>query len=251
MNRWPLGTFAKVDSKMWIKEPNKLKRSDYQTVNFLFKSDNFYFMDNHLCAAWCWLQEIDPQNRFNLFHIDQHYDCIEFSNAVKKQVVDKGIDLQKLSFDEFHGLTIDPTKDDKLFRFDNYIGNLLTPYPDLFDEAYFATHKMDTDGIDIKTYEPMIIGLNDNISYWINSGQWIFNLDIDYFFKETNAEKYQFLSDTYIDILIKDFEKCIEFIDVVTIALSPSFCGGWDKSYRIAKKISDYFDLGFLLSELE
>ncbi|WP_370051354.1 hypothetical protein [Rhodohalobacter sp. SW132] len=36
-------------------------------------------MDNHLCAAWCWLQKIKKTKGINLFHVDRHYDCLLFS----------------------------------------------------------------------------------------------------------------------------------------------------------------------------
>lgn len=31
-------------------------------------------MDNHLAAAWCWMQECDADTRYNFMHIDRHND---------------------------------------------------------------------------------------------------------------------------------------------------------------------------------
>lgn len=36
-------------------------------------------MDNHLAAAWCWVQKIDQSKRYGLFHINRHYDLGEFN----------------------------------------------------------------------------------------------------------------------------------------------------------------------------
>lgn len=46
------------------------------TQNFLWKRQNVYVMDNHRAALWCWLQHIDPKQRYSLFHVDQHYDTL-------------------------------------------------------------------------------------------------------------------------------------------------------------------------------
>ena len=45
-------------------------------LNFLWKSDNapIYIMDNHLAAAWCWMQECNNDEKYNFIHIDQHAD---------------------------------------------------------------------------------------------------------------------------------------------------------------------------------
>ena len=45
-------------------------------VVFLWKSDvhPIYISDNHLAAAWCWLQECEPNESYNFMHIDRHSD---------------------------------------------------------------------------------------------------------------------------------------------------------------------------------
>ena len=53
-----------------------LKESGCDKVNFLYKEDKFYVMDNHLCAIWCWEQQINPENQYGIFHIDRHYDLL-------------------------------------------------------------------------------------------------------------------------------------------------------------------------------
>lgn len=48
----------------------------FTCLNFLWKSDNapIYIMDNHLAAAWCWMQECNTEEKYNFMHIDQHDD---------------------------------------------------------------------------------------------------------------------------------------------------------------------------------
>ena len=115
------------------------------------------------------------------------------------------------------------------------------------NKYYFATHHDGHYIEEIESLKPEIWDLQDNICYWIEleKGQWILNLDIDYFFVERNSKTYQFLTDDYVLSLCKEIENAIDRINTITIALSPEFCGGWSESIRIAKIISDYFSLNF------
>ena len=64
----------------WIYKNHELKTSGCYNMNFLFNNGKFYIMDNHLAAAWCWLQKIDTSKRYGLFHIDRHYDLLKVSS---------------------------------------------------------------------------------------------------------------------------------------------------------------------------
>lgn len=54
-------------------------------------------------------------------------------------------------------------------------------------------------------------------------------------------------TDDYIKQMCSNILEGIEDIEVITISLSPECCGGWDKSYRIAKLIAESFGLDFEL----
>ena len=69
--------------------------------------------------------------------------------------------------------------------------------------------------------------------------------DLDYFFSSKDSDDYQLLTDEYIRNICKEIENSLNNIDVVTIALSPEFCGDWEYSFRIMDIISDHFSLGF------
>jgi hypothetical protein len=44
---------------MWIKEPNfPLGKLFNDKLNFVFKQENIYLMDNHLAASCCWMDYI-------------------------------------------------------------------------------------------------------------------------------------------------------------------------------------------------
>lgn len=55
------------------------KRFNYSgshEINILFKSNNFYVMDNHGAVLWTWLQHIDTKEKYKSIHIDKHYDTL-------------------------------------------------------------------------------------------------------------------------------------------------------------------------------
>ncbi|WP_338098688.1 hypothetical protein [Methanolapillus africanus] len=86
-----------------------------------------------------------------------------------------------------------------------------------------------------------------------DKNRWIVNIDIDYFFikdEESEQQKIiQFINDEFIEMLCDKLIENMEFIEMITIALSPSCCGGWTPSVRIAKLMCMKFGFEFPLSE--
>lgn len=242
---------------MWIKEPlYPLHESSNDKLNFLYQSDKFYIMDNHLAASWCWLQQTDIENSYNLYHIDKHYDLLDNPESVRTQIIEKDFNLSNCSLDEYLNLR-QPIRNGEpvpLFRYDNYLINLQLVYESIFNKKIFATHRdgnlkegfIDPENGDFEKEDYEIV---EDLSYDVeshNENMWIINLDLDYFFLD-NDEYYQHLSDKYIKELCKNINESIENISVITISLSPECCGGWKNSYRIARMIAKYFNLDFTL----
>lgn len=48
-------------------------------LNFLFKEDKVYIMDNHLAAIWCWTSELD---QYFQFFSDEF--ILKIANEIKK-----------------------------------------------------------------------------------------------------------------------------------------------------------------------
>lgn len=60
---------------MWIRHllaDYYKQQSSFENLIFLWKTDNVYVMDNHLAAAWYWMQECKADSRYNFLHIDRH-----------------------------------------------------------------------------------------------------------------------------------------------------------------------------------
>ena len=243
---------------MWIKKPdNILTESFFQNVNFLYKEKNIYVMDNHLCAAWAWLQELDVNSSHKLFHIDRHHDLSVDKTRIKELVLDKNISLPDLTFEDFCALSYKLDYSDydyKLFQWDNYIRNISTIYPNFYEETIFSFY--DRAGVceEFIVNEVSFDLLPDNISYWINreaASSWILNLDIDYFFMDLGNNTTEVFTDGYIISVAESIKRALDNIDVVTICLSPECCGGWQNSIRVADLISKVLDLNFNLANCE
>jgi len=243
---------------MWIKEPKyPLRYSWSSQLNFLYQSGKVYVMDNHLAAGWCWINQLHTGKSYNLYHIDGHYDLQGDAQSVKSQIIDVGFDLQNCSLDAYLNLR-QPMEDGKsvpLFRYDTYILNLQQVYDSLFARKYYATQRIGNrkevyldpgkGDCEIEAFQ-LIHQLADDIDA-TSDNQWIVNLDLDYFFIEMGEDHLQYLTDDFIVTVCENIKRSMKKIAVVTIALSPEFCGGWQKSYRIAKLVSHCLELDFEL----
>lgn len=230
---------------MWLHKNDELEDSGVDNLNFLFNQGKFYIMDNHLAAAWCWLQKIKPNEQCGFFHIDRHYDLL---NNLSPEFIEQNRKHLTGTLSEYLNVKGKPTDEYPAVRFDNYIDLYRKLNPQTLTNYYFATHEDGTYLDEIESYRPEIWDLQDNISYWIGLKQtqkWILNIDLDYFFQEKNSNEFQFLTDEYVTLICEEIEKSMTKIEVITIALSPSFCGGWEPAFRILKLITDYFKLDF------
>jgi len=239
---------------MWIKEsPENIsaKSSGRDVLNFLFNHDIFYVMDNHLAAAWCWLQKLDKNTSYNFFHIDQHEDLwcnapIESYSYIKSN--------QYITLDEFLSLKYVSCINclEKVFNYGNYILQTNKLYPNWFENCIFACEDYITDInlniLDNLNHQELLPKINEFLDSKNTKkksfNKWILNIDIDYFFDE---KQNQIMDDEYIKQLCLKISTFINNIEIITISLSPEYCGGWDKSYRIANIMTDIFGFNFEL----
>lgn len=97
-------------------------------------------MDNHLSAAWCWLQSCDQNKKYNFMHIDRHYDMLECFYDEDLQPLRNN---PHMSYYEFKQLKRSKDKGEKypVFRWDNYIMAAYVLQPEWFHTNIFLTHK--------------------------------------------------------------------------------------------------------------
>lgn len=250
---------------MWIKQlPNKYYEhasSCYGNV-MLWQNNNVYIMDNHMSAAWCWLQSCNPKKKYNFMHIDRHYDMLE--NFYDEDILPLR-DNSHIPYEDF--INLKRSKGDKefnVFSWDNYIMAIYTIYPEWFHTNIFLTHKVGDIGnswghkpFNIHEVNPLY--MDSLIVEYVRKHDkylpvfknedyklpWIVNLDIDVFFTET-PQHIQLFSDDYIRLIAKSLNYSLRNnIQVLTIALSPDCIAGeqykekWDNAFRILKIMSE------------
>ena len=124
---------------MWVRQlPNDFyhRTSGCYGSVMLWQNSNVYVMDNHLSAAWCWLQSCDRQKKYNFMHIDRHYDMLDCFH-------DEDLELLRnnphMPYDEFKELkrTKDIGEKYGLFRWDNYIMATYVLQPHWFHSNIF------------------------------------------------------------------------------------------------------------------
>lgn len=132
----------------------------------------------------------------------------------------------------------------KLFRWDNFILNIADAYPNLFATNTFIT-KRGGSKEDFVQYEEEIEYFISEFEHWLNDfeGGWIIDLDVDFFFSKSRGRYYQLYSDALIRMLGLLLKKNMGKIDVLTIALSPECCGGWDNALKAFEVLREALEL--------
>ena len=252
---------------MWIRE---LPEDFYEQSSIcsesimLWQNKNIYVMDNHLSAAWCWLQTCDCQKKYNFMHIDRHYDLLD---CFYDEDLESLRNNPHMPYDEFKGLkrSKDIGVQYDLFKWDNYIMATYVLQPDWFKSNIFITHKEGDKyccwghelfsiieicplymGSAINNYigkpDKYLSGL-ENEDYKL---PWIVNIDIDVFY---TTEHVQLYSDDYIRYIAQLINENMSNIQILTIALSPDCVKGenmkekWYNSFHILKIMAEEIDL--------
>jgi hypothetical protein len=222
----------------WLVPFQGRNRSGAFRQNFLWRKENVYVMDNHRAALWCWLQHIDPKLPHSLLHIDQHYDALMSRLETWLAHLPENWDL---GIDEYLSRTVkhrDIPEPLPLFGWDNYLSIYLALYKDSLRGCRFATHREGTKP-DCEFMECEVWDLPLNLDFWLEDAlkPWIVNLDLDYFFWQggDDEQAQRMLSKSFINNVMKKASAKLAdgTIGVLTIALSPEYCGGWKQSEEV------------------
>lgn len=215
----------------------------------LWKNEKVYVMDNHLSAAWCWLQSCNPTKEYNFMHIDMHYDLL----SPLLEDLQPLRDNPHMQYEEFENLKSSSASDYKkdVFRCDNYIMAAYDLHPNWFKNKIFLTQNLGKkSGTEIKDENPLYLDffINYHICKSDNDDNdnlpWIVNLDLDIFYTK-NPPHIQLHSDEYIRHIARLLNKGMQNIQVLTIAMSPDWIGGrtvkekWDNAFRILKIMAE------------
>lgn len=229
------------------------QRSGHDNLVFLWNSDNVYVMDNHLAAAWCWMQKCNEDVRYKFLHIDRHNDLGTNTPFDIYKHLERN---QHLTLNEYTDLEWTNEANhihNKAFRWDNYITQCMYLFPRWFDEVVFSTRtplgrdereKLLGTAIHSLSAAEILAYIDNNVHIDEDGEQlnnligrqtikWIVNLDLDYFFHLDDDGCFQILTDEYIRNLAVKLRENLNQIQVLTIALSPECCGGWNNAIHV------------------
>ena len=224
----------------------------------MWQQDAVYVMDNHRAALWCWLQKMEENKKYNLFHIDQHSDALIIRDEVRQAFPD---DLRQLSLTDYLRRTCTYAGSCMVpaISADNFLSFFLERYPKNINRLLMATHgKGDhpdwhkQHSVPLHELPGNFVGLIQN-SDWGDGCryEWIVDVDLDYFFyaDEKTGEHYRLLADEYVEHLFSQIARAREggLIRVLTIALSPPWCGGWGNAETLCTQACAVLGIPFEL----
>lgn len=238
----------------WIQKFKGRNGSSACNLNFLWRHENVYIMDNHRAALWCWLQHIDLGSKHGLFHIDAHYDMAKTLSENTLKLIP---DLNGIALEDYLNImqpdTITVGSEIPIIRWDNYLTLFELRYSYNIGEFFTATHKLGDKPPDTIHWEEIEINkLSDVFSSYLeengHSG-WILNLDLDYFFTFYDEAYQIFLSDSYINEIFESIKIALDqkSITVLTICLSPECTGGWKNSEQLCSRLCQVLEIEFEL----
>ncbi|NEU08622.1 hypothetical protein GZH53_09895 [Flavihumibacter sp. R14] len=224
------------------------KRSDAFDLNFLAKEDNVYVMDNHLAAFWCWSKGLNPIESYNLFHIDRH-------NDLSKTHVKEAFHLYKNK--KFCNMSIKKAVSLKVNGFQMLMWNNFIELYNVFNPGTFNYFEFVTPAKLPREY----LGYgNTRLKAWIRKEltlnercelensetlSTVIDIDIDVFFAENGSGHREILTKKEFQAFVQKIKPFIKKAKLVTIALSPECCGGWENSINMFSHLNQELGLGF------
>lgn len=217
------------------------KFSGSTACSMLAQIDQFYFMDNHRLALWCWQHFINnsksTDEKFNFLHIDAHEDA--------------KVDIDPTWWNKIQGMDLktymsEPSSEGKysLFRWDNYLPVFINSDQEKIRKSVFVTHDVGLAGFAHQRIKSYAL-LQDFPKLFVDELRWIVNLDLDYFY----AKEYK--STLLFDAgWIKEFFLQMKNhydkgdIALFTVALSPECCGSWPHAEKVLEIFDNVFKLG-------
>jgi len=222
----------------WIIPFSERSFSGAYNQNFLYRgNNNIYIMDNHRAALWCWLQHLgDDTKPLKLCHIDRHSDTLQSNLDDWMSQVSQLGSIKDMSIDEYLDTPdkIFSKNSVKLFRWDNYLSIFLELYSPRITSFIVSYYEGDAPNFDhVEFHLPW--ELVENIDFWLQSGNWILNIDFDYFYQEIDEGFIQIYSDSFIQAFFRKVKAIIDRHPPVatTLCLSPECCGGWANAEHI------------------
>jgi hypothetical protein len=196
------------------------------------------------------LQEIDKGCRYNLFHIDEHTDALSSRLEEWKARLP---DLWDIGIDDYLALECGgDSAGFPLIRWDNYLSLFLDVFARNVGTTYFATRRGDEPRWENRR-KPDFWDIPENLENWLedSSGEWIVNVDLDFFYCDIEGLRQRMYSPQYERAVFSAIARQIQSgrIRVLTLCISPddSLTGGWSSVEELCGEVCEVLGAPFAL----
>jgi hypothetical protein len=224
-------------------------KSGFWNQNFLWRNEVVYIMDNHRAALWCWLQHLKQGTKYDLIHVDRHSDALK---SRIKAWIDNLADLDHLTIQQYleRRYRIDAVAESPVICCGNYLSIFLGLYPENVEWLLFATGGEGDEPQWPRIHKVNSLKLSAQLESTLERGNSIVNIDLDYFFDRYKPQVFIF-SDEFVRKMFKIIKKGIsqKTVTVLTIALSPEWCGGWKRAEALLSLICETLELDLALKK--
>jgi hypothetical protein len=235
----------------WILDFKRRQYSGTVNQNFLWYGQNIYIMDNHRAALWCWLQHLNPDDRVHLLHIDQHYDTSSYTFSSPLQTPQQ---LASLSLPDYLNLDYESSVIEGYHIKSIQSGNYMTIFLDTFwpalETVQFVTQHQGDPPLHPVVENSLFEILHQLPEWFSQPGRWIVNIDLDMFFApRSQRQVIRLVDNRFIEALARYCRQGLyqQKIIVLTIALSPEYCGSWLESEKALSPVLRGLDCPFRL----
>ena len=154
-------------------------------------------------------------------------------------------------------------KDNLTMRWDNYISIYLHEFGNNINNFWCLTHDIGKKPKFKNIMSAEIWELPQNLVFWLEEKQspiktpWIVNIDLDYFYCNSENGIFMMVSDEYIDTIADGLQIAMAkgLIDVLTICLTPGpwhgLTPGWRETEALAARLLKHLGLTFVLPEFD
>jgi hypothetical protein len=201
------------------------------TKGFLWRYENIYLMDDHRYSFLPAIFHLRAEPLINVYHLDRHYDT--------KVVVEHDISLLQ-EFVSSH-VTNDDWMPPQYITWENYLSFFLVLFRRKLRAIKMCTqHVGDLPAVPIQEIEAY--KLLDELQFDFSRHCYRFwvNLDLDFFFAGCHPP-CRWIADDLIEKLADIFKQGLEdgTISLLTVAISPECCGGWEPAEKSLKILFD------------
>jgi hypothetical protein len=221
-------------------------------VHFLWRYGSIFISDNHRVGPWCWSAHLKPNvGRLNFLHVDRHDDTLWMPHYSADAIPS----VENVSLNDFLSRvdSRNSEPDAVLFRHDNAMSLFMEQHRDAFDRVVMATHLFEPPRFECEHLEHgQMMNLMSTMD--VSTGEWIIDVDLDYFtYESTAAECQGFVFGPLRHQVVSEFFDAVRAgiergaVRCVTIILSPTYAGGWVQSENLCRVACERLGLDFSL----